>query len=89
MTIKVRVTEGDKVRHVCEYEPTAKNAIIGYFVGTDLNGNDIYSDDKILVYDIARYGTCEPHVEIAGENLLLLMASRFIAVVNVRTKFII
>ena len=67
MTIKVRITEGDEVRHICEYEPTAKNAIIGYFVSTDMNGNDIYSDDKILVYDIARYGICEPHVEIAGD----------------------
>ena len=40
---------------------------VAQFVGYDMNDNDIYSDDKILVYDIARYGTCEPRIEIAGD----------------------
>ena len=67
MTIKLRIKSDEGNSIISQTVDCGKNAKIYYCVGNDMNGNDIYSDDKILVYDIARYGTCEPHVEIAGD----------------------
>ena len=56
---KGNFTQGEIIP-VCE-----KN--VAQFVGYDKNGKEIYSDDKIRVYDHSRYCMAGTGIEIAGD----------------------